>query len=380
MTVPFFDLQRQYTNLQSEIDHAVAQVLKSGHFILGPQVAEFEKEVVTYMGAGFAVGVASGTDALLLALRACGVGPGDEVITTPFTFVATIETIIYAGAKPVFADIEPFSMNISIPAIEKKITKKTKALLPVHLFGYPVNMPEIMKIAKARNLKVVEDMAQGIGATIGSAKAGRFGDASCLSFFPTKNLGAYGDGGMVVTSDAGIADEVKVLRGHGSRKTYYYDEIGTNSRLDEIQAAILRVKMRRLDESNGRRREHAAQYRAILKDTPVTLPGDPEYGTHVYHQYTLRSPQRDALRKGLEAKGIGSMVYYPLSLHLQKAYAYLGYHAGDFPESEKAQAEVLSLPIFPELTNSEIQEVAQQLKAVSSADSKWPAVASAQAS
>ena len=371
LTVPFFDLHRQYARLKAEIDQAVAQVIESGHFVLGPRVSQFEKQMSSYLGVHEAIGVASGTDALLLALRACNVKPGDEVITTPFTFVATIETIIMAGATPVFADIEPISMNISPEQIAKKITNKTKAIIPVHLFGYAADMPKILELAKAHDIKVVEDAAQGIGSGLSGKKAGSFGDAGCLSFFPTKNLGAFGDGGMVTTSDPAIAEEVRILRGHGSRRTYYYDEIGMNSRLDEIQAAILSVKFAHLSELTRQRQSRAALYAKTLADLPVQLPSAPKNGDHTYHQYTIRSPHRDAIRTSLAARGIGSMIYYPLSLHLQKAYAYLGHHPGDFPESEKAQNEVLSLPIFPELTDAEVFEVAAALRTILLQEQPW---------
>ncbi|MFH1684525.1 MAG: DegT/DnrJ/EryC1/StrS family aminotransferase [Candidatus Margulisiibacteriota bacterium] len=363
MTVPFFDIKRQNESLKKELDSAIAEVVKSGRFILGENVASLEKKVAAYCGVKHAVGVASGTDALHLALLACGVKPGDEVITSPFTFVATAEAISYCGAKPVFVDIEPTTFNLNPDKIEKSITKKTKAVLPVHLYGQACDMQKILQISQKHGLKVVEDAAQAIGAESNGQKVGSLGDTGCFSFFPTKNLGCFGDGGMITTNDDKVADELLVLRGHGSRKTYHYDIVGYNSRLDALQAAIILVKLPHLDSFSHKRRKNAEIYRDRLKDiAEITLPQELAGCKHVYNQYTVRIKNRDALFGFLKAKNIGSMVYYPLSLHLQTAFAGLGHKLGDFPESETAQNEVLSLPIFPELETAELEEACGAIK------------------
>ena len=354
MAIPFFDITRQNAALRREIDAAVGQVIDKGRFILGENVAELEKEFAAYCGTKFAVGVASGTDALHLALKACGIKAGDEVITTPFTFVATAEAIDYCGAQPVFVDIEPNTFNIDPAKIAKVITKKTRAILPVHLYGLAANMNEINKVAREHGLRVIEDCAQATGAAIGSQRVGSIGDAGCFSFFPTKNLGCFGDGGMITVNDEKLADEIRVLRGHGSRKPYHYDLIGYNSRLDELQAAIVRVKLPHLDDYVKSRQKTADIYHKHFKVlTELALPHEPKGFTHTYNQYTVRVQERDAFFEFLKKKGAGAMVYYPLSLHLQTAFAGLGHKPGDFPESEKAQDEVISLPIFPELTDRE---------------------------
>ncbi|MBN3033104.1 MAG: DegT/DnrJ/EryC1/StrS family aminotransferase [Candidatus Saganbacteria bacterium] len=361
MAIPFFDITRQNSALRQEIDSALARVVDKGHFILGENVAALEKEFAAYCGTKFAVGVASGTDALHLALRAAGIQPGDEVITSPFTFVATAEAIKYCGATPVFADIEPNTFNIDPVQAAKKITKKTRAILPVHLYGLACDMAKLSNLAKEHDLKLIEDCAQASGATFNGRQAGSFGDAGCFSFFPTKNLGCFGDGGLITTNDERLAEEVRVLRGHGSRKTYHYDLIGYNSRLDELQAAVIRVKMPHLDHLIASRRKKAALYRQQLKDLKeITLP--PEPAGHTFNQYTLRVKDRDKLFERLKAQQAGAMVYYPLSLHLQKAFAPLGHKPGDFPESEMAQEEVISLPIFPELADGEVDAVCQAIK------------------
>src|SRR3989338_3097954 len=358
MPIPFFDLTRQNSALRKELDAAISKVIDGGQFILGENVAALEKEFAAYIGTKDAVGVASGTDALHLALKACGIKQGDEVITSPFTFVATAEAIAYCGATPVFVDIEPNTFNIDASRITRKITKKTKAILPVHLYGLACNMAEIGKIASEHGLKVIEDCAQAAGATFQNKQVGSFGDAGCFSFFPTKNLGCFGDGGLVTTNDDKIADELRVLRGHGSRKTYHYDIIGYNSRLDELQAAIIRVKLPHLEKYINSRREIAARYAQKLKDLAgLRLSAEPSGFRHTYNQFTVRLNKRDALFEDLKNKRVGAMVYYPLSLHLQKAFAGLKHNAGEFPECEKAQAEVISLPIFPELTEDELGKV-----------------------
>ena len=363
MPVPFFDITRQNQSLLKDLNFALERVVQSGKYILGENVTLLEKEVANYHGAKHAIGVASGTDALHLALLANGIKPGDEVITSPFTFVATAEAIVYCGATPVFVDIEPNTFNLDPSKIKKKLTKKTKALLPVHLYGQACPMDKIMGIAQENNLKVIEDCAQAFGAEYRQKKVGTFGDAGCFSFFPTKNLGCFGDGGLVLTNNDKTAEEIKVLRGHGSRKTYHYDLIGYNSRLDEIQAALLRVKLKKLDSFIRFRRKIANFYKKKLAQIKeITLPYELPAGKHTFNQYTIRLKDRDELFEFLKTKGVSAMVYYPLSLHLQKAFSPLHHHKGSFPESELAQQEVLSLPIFPELNEDEISSVALAIK------------------
>lgn len=364
MPVQFFDITRQNHALEKELGAAIKQVVDSGRYILGENVAAFEKEVAAYCGTEFCVGVASGTDALHLALKAAGVKAGDEVITSPFTFVATAEAIEYCGAKPIFVDIEPNTFNIDPAKIEKKITKKTKAVLPVHLYGLSSNMEKIKKLALEHKIAVIEDCAQAMGAEDNKGKVGSFGQAGCFSFFPTKNLGCFGDGGAVTTNDRAIYDEIKVLRGHGSRKTYHHDIIGYNSRLDELQAAILRVKLPHLDYFIDNRAKNAKHYLRLLEGIgDIGLPTEPAGFKHSWNQFTIRTQKRDGLLGCLKEQGIASMVYYPLSLHVQKAFAELGYRRGDLPESEKAQDQVLSLPIYPELAETEIESVCTAIKA-----------------
>jgi dTDP-4-amino-4,6-dideoxygalactose transaminase len=357
MAVPQLDLKAQYDSIKDELDAVIARVVKSGRFILGPEVEAFEREIAAYCGAAYAVGVASGTDALELALRACGVDSDDEVITTPFSFIATGEAIVRAGAKPVFIDIEPRTFNIDADKIKPAINAKTKTILPVHLFGQPAAMDKIMTLAEEHNLKVVEDCAQAIGAEFSGRRVGSFGDAGALSFFPSKNLGCLGDGGMVVTNNKEVADRVRLLRAHGQTAKYFSEEFGLNSRLDEIQAAVLRVKLKHLNEWTRLRQKRAAWYNSLLKDSNVQTPYTaPDIG-HVYNQYTIRSSCRDELRDQLESKEIGTAVYYPVPFHLQKVFAYLGCQEGGFPEAERACTEALSLPIYPELSEAQVQEV-----------------------
>lgn len=367
MTIPLADLKAQYDSIGDEVDAAIHRVLQQGQFILGPEVKAFEEEMAAYCGTKYAVGVASGTDALHLALLACGVGPGDEVITTPFTFIATAESVSRCGAKPVFVDIEPKTCNIDPARIEKAITSKTKAVLPVHLYGQPTAMDAVLGTVAKRKLNVIEDCAQALGAEYRGRKVGSLGHAGCLSFFPAKNLGAYGDGGMVVTDDRKVAETVDVLRRHGSAATYYYVMHGFNSRLDTLQAAVLRVKLEHLDEWNGLRRGRAALYNKLLSRIDGIEPPHSVEGTKPScNYYTVRLKDsrlnRDELRKHLEAGGIQTAVYYPLSLHLQEVYAPLGYKRGDFPESEKAQEQVLSLPMYPELRDEQVEEIVEAIK------------------
>jgi dTDP-4-amino-4,6-dideoxygalactose transaminase len=360
-TVPVLDLKAQYQSIKDEIDEAVLGVMDSGYFVLGPNVKALEAEVAEYVGCQYGVGVASGTDALRLSLEALDIGPGDEVITTPFTFVATANTISHAGARPVFVDIDPRTYNIVPAQIEAAITKRTKAIVPVHLYGQPAEMDAIMDIARRHNLYVIEDCAQAIGAEDDGRRVGTFGDLACFSFYPTKNLGAFGDAGMVTTNDPDLAERVTVLRQQGSRTRYYHDVLGFNSRLDEMQAALLRVKLRYLDDWQARRRQIAAHYDQLLGnlgvETPFVRPGV----THVYHQYTIRVARRDDLHEFLREHGVGSMIYYPLPLHLQEMYRDLGYAEGSLPVSEQAGCEVLSLPVYPELVEEQIQAVAEAI-------------------
>jgi dTDP-4-amino-4,6-dideoxygalactose transaminase len=363
--LPMVDLQRQYRNLKPEIDAAVQEVMNSTQFILGPNVSRLEGEIAGYHGASFAAGVASGTDALLLALRACGIGEGDEVITTPFTFIATAEVIALLKAVPVFADITPDTFNIDPAKVEEKITSRTKAIIPVHLFGNPADMDPLLSTAERHRLAVVEDCAQAFGAEYKGRKVGTFGDYGCFSFFPSKNLACCGDGGMVITRHEDAAGRIRLLRNHGSRVKYHHETLGYNSRLDEIQAAIVRVKLKRLDEWNAARRKNAGLYRRYIRNAGVLLPLEAEEGRHVYHQFTIRSAKRDRIMAALNESGISSAVYYPLPLHLQEVFAYLGYRESDLPNSERCAKEVISLPMFPELTEDEIRRVSDVINHVS---------------
>ncbi len=391
--IPVLDLKAQYAAIEQEIDAAIKEVLLSGQFILGPAVQELEEKVTAYCGCKYGVGVASGTDALRLTLTALGIGPGpfgtaqdkDEVITTPFTFIATANTISHCGARPVFVDIDPRTYNIDPAAIKAAITRRTKAIVPVHLYGQPADMDPIMELAEAYGLNVIEDAAQAIGARYRSRRTtkderrrtrgrgsssvvgpwssvGSIGHAGCLSFYPTKNLGAYGDGGMVVTNDAALAEKIDVLRRQGSKKKYHAEVLGFNSRLDTLQAAILGVKLKYLDDWNEARRRAAQRYNELLAGLPVTTPYESPDVYHVYHQYTIRAQERDALAAYLKEQGIGTMVYYPVPLHLQGLYADLGYGEGSLLASEVASREVLSLPMYPELTEEQQREVVQAIR------------------
>jgi len=367
MTIPLVDLKAQYDSIKGELDAAINRVVQSGQFILGPEVKAFEDEMGSYCGTKYAVGVASGTDALHLALLGCGIKAGDEVITSPFTFIATAEAIAKCGARPVFADIDPKTYNIDPSQIESKISNKTKAILPVHLYGQPAAMERILDIARKHNLKVIEDCAQALGAEYKGKKIGSLGDAGCLSFFPSKALGAYGDGGMVVTNDPEIAETVKILRVHGSKVGYQHVMHGFNSRLDALQAAILRVKLKHLDKWNELRRSKAALYTRLLSQVDgIEPPYFEKNCKSSCNYYTVRIKgsrlSRDELRKHLESKGIKTAVYYPLSLHLQEVYQYLGHKPGDFPQSEQAQEQVLTLPLYPELRDEQVEEVAQAIR------------------
>lgn len=357
--IPILDLTRQHQQLKLQIDRVVSDVMRAGTFINGPNVAAFEEELAAYVGVPHAVGLNSGTDALHLALRALDIGPGDEVVTTPFTFIATTEAIGMVGAKPVFADIDPQTFTIDPRAIEAAITPRTRAILPVHLYGLPADMDAIVSIARRHHLAIVEDCAQSIGATVDGRQTGSIGTIGAFSFFPSKNLGACGDGGMIVTRDRALADRVRHLRAHGAAVKYYHDELGVNSRLDELQAAILRVKLRYLDRWIERRRTIAAWYTVEFGRMPdMTVTPIPRGRSHVYHQFTARvGPERDAMARRLRERGVQTMIYYPVPLHLQRVHAELGLGEGSFPFSERAAAEVLSFPIFPELRDTEIDAV-----------------------
>jgi dTDP-4-amino-4,6-dideoxygalactose transaminase len=363
--IPMLDLQAQYATIRKEIAAAIQQVLDSQHFILGPQVKAFEEEMAAYCGTRFAVGVASGTDALILALHACGVGPGDEVIVPTFSYIATADAASLLGAVPVFVDSDPLTFNINPAQIEARITAKTKAIVPVHLYGQPADVDPILEIGRRRGLRVIEDNAQAIGATYHGRKTGSMGDAGCISFFPSKNLGAYGDGGMVVTNSEELAARLRALRAHGaSRHKYMSEEQGWNSRLDELQAAILRVKLRHLEDWKRGRQSVAARYNELLARIPGVITPQVAAGCeHVYHQYTVRVPQRDAVQQRLAAAGVPSTVYYPVPMHLQKMYAHLGGRPGQLPVAERAAGEVLSLPVYPELTAAQVHRVAEELAA-----------------
>ncbi len=361
--VPMVDLKKQFHEIRDDILKVLTEVLESTQYILGPKVSELERRIAEYYAVSQAVGVASGTDALHLSLNALGIEKGDEVITTPFTFFATAEAILYTGATPVFVDIEPDTLNIDVSQIESKITKETKAILPVHLFGLIADMEEILKIAKEHNLKVIEDCAQSFGAGLNGKKAGSFGDAGCFSFYPSKNLGGYGDGGIIALHDTAVADEIRKLRNHGSKGSYIHERIGFNSRLDEIQAGILLIKLNHIDEYNRKRRQHAAIYNKLLSDT-VRCPVEKKGTYHVFQQYTIRSPKRDEIQKRLKENGISSVVYYPVPLHLQEALRFLNYKEGDFPIAERTAREVLSLPLYPELEESVIIKISEIIRAI----------------
>jgi len=388
MQVPLLDLKQQYEKIEKEVEEAVKGVLRGGYYVLGPEVKAFEDEIAQYCGTKYAVGVASGTDALRISLAALGIGKEDEVITTPFTFIATTEAVMQVGARPVFVDIDDENFNINPEKIEEAITEKTKAVIPVHLYGQPADMGPIMRIAEKHKLKVIEDAAQAIGAEYSftqslnsdqplssiensispnsnsTKKVGSIGDVGCLSFFPTKNLGGCGDGGMIITDDEEIARKARALRVHGqSSNNYFYSLAGYNSRLDELQAVILRVKLRYLNGWIKIRRKKASLYNQLLSSSSISikLPLSAPYKKYTYSLYTIRIPKRDKLKAHLQKKGIGTKIYYPLPLHLQKIYGSLGYGQGDLPVAEKASREVLSLPIYPELAEDKVELVAREI-------------------
>ena len=364
--IPICDLTRQHRQLRPALERAFGQVLDRGSFINGPNVGAFEEELASYLRAPHAVGLNSGTDALHLALRALDIGPGDEVITTPFTFIATTEAIAMVGATPVFADIDPVTFAIDAAAVAAAVTPRTRAVIPVHLYGLPAPMDEICSVAQRHQLAVVEDCAQSIGATIGGEFTGTIGTIGAFSFFPSKNLGACGDAGAIVTKDAALAERVRCLRAHGAAVKYYHDELGVNSRLDELQAAILRVKLRHLEHWIERRRTIAAWYTVALRRLGIATPSEPRLQNvrHVYHQFTVRIAQeRERVARTMHENGVATMVYYPVPLHLQSVHSSLGLREGAFPEAERASREVLSLPMFPELRDTEIDRVVSAMEA-----------------
>lgn len=364
-SVPILDLKAQYLTIKDEISLAIARVLERQHFILGPEVKALESEIAAYCGTKYAVGVASGTDALILGLKACGIGAGDEVIVPSFTFIATADAVSMLGAKPVFADIEAGSFNLDPISIQQRITPRTKAIIPVHLYGQSADMDRIMEIAEAHQLKVIEDTAQALGATYKGRRVASIGDVGCISFFPSKNLGGYGDGGMVITNSEAVYRHLISLRAHGSTRKYFSDEQGWNSRLDEMQAAVVRVKLPYLEHWNKQRRAAAARYDALLRDVDhLITPWRSGLGDHVFHQYTIRIPNRDLVQKRLSETGITTMVYYPVPIHLQPIYHSFGYREGNLPMTELACKEALSLPMFPELTPEQSDYVGHTLATI----------------
>ena len=362
MQVPMLDLRAQYASIKEEILPAMAAVCDSQQLCLGPAVELFERQIAQYCGCRHAIGVSSGSDALLAALMATGVGSGDEVITTPFTFFATAGAVARLCARPVFADVDPETFNIDPAQIASKVTRKTKAIIPVHLFGQVAEMKPVLTLAKKHGLHVIEDAAQSIGATQDGVRCGTIGQIGCFSFYPTKNLGGFGDGGLITTDDEALAARLRVIRDHGQNPRYHYHLIGGNFRLDGLQGAVLSVKLRYLDQWNRRRQDNAGLYDRLLAGSPVKTPRVERNNVSVYHQYTILAPQRDGLQRYLADHGVGSAIFYPKPLHLQPCFAYLGYKAGDFPVTERACQEVLSLPIHPELTDQQIEYVADTIR------------------
>jgi dTDP-4-amino-4,6-dideoxygalactose transaminase len=362
MNVPLLDLKAQYANLKTEIDGAVRSVMESTRFIGGPEVSGLEEEVARYSQCAYGIGCASGTDALLLALRALNIGPGDEVITTAYSFFASAGVIANVGALPVFVDIDPRTYNIDPHRLEAAITPVTKAVIAVHLYGQCCDLTAVKAVCDKHQIYLIEDAAQAIGSEWEGRRAGSIGDFGCFSFFPSKNLGGAGDGGMIVCQDASLADRARLLREHGSKPKYYHSIVGTNSRLDALQAAILRVKLRHLDRWSEARSKNADLYDRLLEGSRVGRPYRDPRTRHIYNQYVLRVPERDALRQNLTERGIGTEVYYPVPLHLQKCFATLGYKEGDMPQSEAAAKETVALPIYPELTEEQIRYVAANVR------------------
>jgi len=361
-SIPYLDLPAQLRGIRKELDAAIARTLDNCSFCLGPDVAQFEKDFAKFIGAEHCVGFNSGTSALHVAMRLLGVGPDDEVITTPFTFVATSCAISYVGAKPVYVDIDDATFNLDPKLIERAITPRTKAVLPVHLYGHPFDLDPILAICKKHKLPLVEDAAQAHGAKYKGKTVGAFGDISCFSFYPGKNLGACGEGGALLTNNITLAARARALREHGSTVRYYHDEVGFNYRMEGFQGAVLGVKLKHLEKWTRERRRVARRYTELLVGTPLQLPREAASAESAWHLYVVRHPRRDELKKYLEANGVSCALHYPLPLHLQKAYAHLGHKSGDFPVAEKAARECLSLPIYPELTDAQIQRVVNVIK------------------
>jgi dTDP-4-amino-4,6-dideoxygalactose transaminase len=362
MNIPLLDLKAQYASIKNEVNAAIVAVLESQHFILGPNVEQCEKAIAAYSNCSYGIGVSSGSDALLVSLMAEKVGPGDEVITTPYTFFATVGAITRLGATPVFVDIDPATYNVDVSQIEAKITKKTRVIMPVHLFGQVADMDPIMNLAQEHGLVVIEDAAQAIGAEYKGRRAGSIGHYGCFSFFPSKNLGAIGDGGMIVTNDAQRAEKVRVLRGHGAKPKYYHRVVGGNFRLDAIHAAVVSAKLPHLDAWTTGRQRNAKRYDQLFRAAELAI-GLPVVTTdrHIFNQYVIRSSSRDQLQAFLKQKGIGSEVYYPVPMHLQDCFTYLGMKAGAFPESERAAKESLAIPVYPELSDAQAQYVVESI-------------------
>ncbi len=367
MVIPFADLKAQYQSIKEEIDEAVARTLASANFILGPEVAAFEKDFAVYCGVSHCIGLNSGTSALHLALLAAGVGPGDEVITVSFTFVATVAAVIYAGAKPVFVDIDPVSFTMDVNQIEKAITPKTKAILPVHLYGQPADMDPIMEIARRRGLVVIEDACQAHGAEYNGKRVGSIGDMGCVSFYPGKNLGAYGEGGAVTTNSPEFTRIIRMLRDWGAEKRYHHSLKGYNYRMEGLQGAILAVKLRHLEKWTGARQAHAKNYDRFLAKAGVGIPAVMPYSRHVYHIYAIRHPKRDELVEFLKEHDVQTGIHYPIPVHLQEAYSDIGYKRGDLPVTEEVANEVLSLPMCAELEAGQVKEVAEAVRSHSAA-------------
>jgi len=363
VSVPFVDLKQQYTSIKSEVDAAIARVIENTSFILGPEVRAFEAAFAEYIGARACIAVNSGTAALQLALMAAGIGAGDEVIVPSFTFFATAEAVSVLGATPVFVDVDPVSYTVTAAAIERAITPRTRALIPVHLYGQAADLDPILKLAKKHNLHVIEDAAQAHGAEYKRKRVGALGRAGCFSFYPSKNLGAYGEAGAVVTNDEELAKRLRLLRDHGSTSKYAHAIVGYNFRMEEIQAAVLNVKLRHLNDWNDARRARAARYNALLSSAGLVLPAEMDYARHVYHVYAVQSQNRDELQKRLTAAGVQTGVHYPIPIHLQPAYASLGYKGGELPVTENLAERALSLPMFPELSDEQIGRVAEVLTA-----------------
>ena len=361
MTIPFVDLRLQYSNIKAEIDEAIARVLETTAFILGREVEAFESAFAEYVGARFCVGLNSGTAAVQLAVMACGIGAGDEVIVPANTFFATAEGVSTAGATPVFVDCDPVSYNIDPQRIEAAITERTRAIMPVHLYGQTADLDPIFEIAARRQLLVIEDAAQAHGSRYKERRVGALALAGCFSFYPGKNLGAYGEGGAVVTNDADVARRLRLLRDHGSEQKYRHEIIGYNFRLEGIQGAVLNVKLRHLERWNDLRRAHAARYDELLASSAVACPREMTYARHIYHLYVVQTEARDALQQRLSEAGVQTGIHYPIPVHLQPAYAFLGHKAGDFPEAERQARRILSLPMFPELTGEQIEQVAKAI-------------------